>query len=59
MLKRGENLEEEMIAVNLLRVLKQISVNSGRGDHVDEWFPKFDIDGEWVTVTEIYVRSLS
>ena len=47
-----------MIAVNILRVLKQRSLEEGGRGDVDEWFPKYEIDGDYIWLTEIYVRSL-
>ncbi|CAM9433372.1 unnamed protein product [Pylaiella littoralis] len=53
--QRGENLEDDMMAVNLLRVLKQKSLNKGGSGDVNDWFPKFEMEGERVLLTEIDV----
>lgn len=46
------------MAVNLLRCLKQRNVNEGGDGAVEKWWPEFDIEGDWVTLTEIDVRSI-
>lgn len=46
-----------MIAVNLLRCLKQRSMNKGGTGEVHEWFPNFDMDGDSVWLHGIDVRS--
>lgn len=48
------------MAVNLLRCLKQRSIlerGEEEGARVENWWPEYDIDGDWVTLTEINVRS--
>ena len=45
------------MAVNLLRGLKEKNIQEGGSGDVDEWFPKYEIDGDHVWLTEIYVRS--